>query len=412
MAGPREDLLHVWPGDISKEDLQALVDEKIPEGFQIEYKRQMDDGTKVLRAICAMANTFGGLVLVGIDEDRGNPANEGFGVPGPEGIVGVEPKEKSRLSTFCSNKLVPPFDPEIAAVEIRPDRVVLVVKVDTRICPRPLAFENRVLVRTESGNRPADLFRLRSLFAEESDGHGLPFVPLSASPHSHPSFNEADRADFVVRCVASAPIAASTWSPIMGDGERGRLRDLLRASELEKLLAHLAFGGGLGDLVDWTVVGLNLSKRIELGWWPLRPTGSTQPCSPTSRIVVDFPTFAGSIGPTRVDVTTDVVFRLSERTSAALETPGPRMRRHLSDLFFLFQALLALYGETLTEVLKQLIPVPVGPLGGLAVGIRAHPQLNLSDVLITDQLTPIADTQAAGGSELLAFENLSPRGRG
>ncbi len=203
MAELHRDLLHIWPGDITKDDLQTLVDEKVPEGFQIEYKRQMDDGKKVLRAVCAMANTFGGIVLVGIDEDRGNPANEGFGVPGPDGLVGVEPKEKARLSTFCSNRLVPPFDPEIAAIEVdSSDKVVLAVRIDADTCPRPLTFEDRVLVRTDSGNRPADIYRLRSLFAEEGAGQVLGTPVLSAMPHSHSAFNEADPADFVVRCIA------------------------------------------------------------------------------------------------------------------------------------------------------------------------------------------------------------------
>ena len=37
---------------------------------RIEYKRELGNGNSTLAAVAALANTFGGVVLVGVDEDK------------------------------------------------------------------------------------------------------------------------------------------------------------------------------------------------------------------------------------------------------------------------------------------------------------------------------------------------------
>lgn len=62
--------------EISLADLQALVDEGIPEGRQLEFKRDHygrkdDDKREFAADVSAMANAFGGYLLIGIDEKNG-----------------------------------------------------------------------------------------------------------------------------------------------------------------------------------------------------------------------------------------------------------------------------------------------------------------------------------------------------
>ncbi len=92
------------------------------ERARIEYKREVGNGTKVLDAIAALANTFGGTVLVGVDEDQ--PL-------GPGRLTGVPGAERDRLSRMCWDRLAPPFGPEIIPVPLaQADRYVLVVVAD------------------------------------------------------------------------------------------------------------------------------------------------------------------------------------------------------------------------------------------------------------------------------------------
>jgi hypothetical protein len=66
--------------EISLADLQSLVDEGIPEGRQLEFKRDFygtnDESRREFAAdVSAMANAFGGYLLIGIDEKNGVASN-------------------------------------------------------------------------------------------------------------------------------------------------------------------------------------------------------------------------------------------------------------------------------------------------------------------------------------------------
>jgi Putative DNA-binding domain len=412
MAIGGRDLFRLGISEIERSDLEALVDDRIPEGFQLEYKRQLDNGRKVLLAVCAMANTFGGIVLVGIDEDRSDQ-NSGFGVPGPGGLVGVAPRDKSRLSTFCSNNFVPPFDPEISAIEVDDGKVVLVVRVDDQLCPRPLTVEDRVMVRTESGNRPADLFRLRQLFTETDRASPAGLALPSPFPQGHQAFNQPTAAHMVIRAVGVARIAASSWRPVLGDRERGCLRTHLGQSNLSQWLSRMAYGAqpvdGTGLL--WIETGHLLSTRIELGWSAPPHAQLPGAAQPVARVVLEVPVVPHH-GPTHVEVTTDIIVGpIADPASIFRPVPAliqPR-RLGLSDLFYLFNAFLGLYGETLRDALAELVPIATAPIVGPAVGIATADTLNLNDVLLTDPLQLVRDAPPSSGGVLHPSESLDPR---
>lgn len=63
---------------LTEADLRRLIDEKVPESKQIEYKRELPDGSdkgtvSFLRAVTAFANTHGGDLLYGIEAKEGVP---------------------------------------------------------------------------------------------------------------------------------------------------------------------------------------------------------------------------------------------------------------------------------------------------------------------------------------------------
>jgi predicted HTH transcriptional regulator len=81
-------------------DVNRLIDEG--EGFEIEFKRKVSSPEKIARALVAFANTKGGQILFGVDDDGS--------------IVGVE-SEKSEVdlilqagSEFCLPEIQPVID--------------------------------------------------------------------------------------------------------------------------------------------------------------------------------------------------------------------------------------------------------------------------------------------------------------
>lgn len=86
------DLLSKDIDDIGTAELQALIDSEVPEGEQIEFKKEPpgDQGKpdpwmtgnkmgnyakdRILKEVVAFANAYGGAMLIGIDESEDNPA--------------------------------------------------------------------------------------------------------------------------------------------------------------------------------------------------------------------------------------------------------------------------------------------------------------------------------------------------
>lgn len=163
--------------EISWEAVEQFLSLREEEREWLEYKREVSD--EAVKAIAAMANTNGGLILIGVEESR-----EGRGSTGRPGqVVGVPPEARMRLEHQCRDLLDPPFIPEIRMVEVpagalgeghEPEpgspRYLLVVRVDPERAPsRPVIFRTgqagKVLIRRGASSVEADPRTLRNLFA-------------------------------------------------------------------------------------------------------------------------------------------------------------------------------------------------------------------------------------------------------
>ena len=116
------------------------------EGEEVEFNRSV---AGVAEAVCAMANTKGGYVLVGID-DRGR-------------VTGVEPEEEEKLVSHLQG-LVPP--PEISIEKIPVNaKVILVVRV--KRSSRFISLGSVAYIRVGRSNRPLDVEELAIKSVEE-----------------------------------------------------------------------------------------------------------------------------------------------------------------------------------------------------------------------------------------------------
>lgn len=112
------------------EDLMEFLELDRAEGEDLDYKQEWHD--RYIRTVCAMANTAGGDLLVGVGErrDRATKTNR----PDPASVSGVERKPRDLAQSVAAKvraRTRPSLSPEVEAVEVegKPDRVVLLVRV-------------------------------------------------------------------------------------------------------------------------------------------------------------------------------------------------------------------------------------------------------------------------------------------
>lgn len=137
--------------------LAAEEADALTESLTLELKREPSKG--VVRTVAAMANSDGGVVLVGVDEDA----------RGSGRLVGLAGPQVEQTVNQLRNLLPPDSQPEIVSVAIPgTPRVVLVVRVNADNFPRPVVVGGAVWVRTYGQTVGATRDQIRGL-ARESE---------------------------------------------------------------------------------------------------------------------------------------------------------------------------------------------------------------------------------------------------
>ncbi len=153
--------------------LTNLVDEQLlAENLTVELKAKRDK-YNVAEAVCALANTEGGLVLVGVDE-RDVPA-----------MAGVPPAERDAIVRQLTATLEPAYLPEITTVTSDDSsRAVIVLRVNPDDAPSPpMLCRGRAYVRQPGQTSRATLDQLLGLVRRGSASH-QGYVPAGASASS------------------------------------------------------------------------------------------------------------------------------------------------------------------------------------------------------------------------------------
>ena len=150
-------------------DLQRLIDDGVPEGREVEYKRELTVATdhekkEFLADVSSFANTVGGVLYIGIREENQLPV-ELTGL-----AVSDQDIEIQRLENLLRNGLEPRLPGvNILPVRLSSSRLVIVLEI-----PQSWALPHRVILkghdkfyaRNAGGKYPVDVAELRSLFAQ------------------------------------------------------------------------------------------------------------------------------------------------------------------------------------------------------------------------------------------------------
>ena len=160
--------------ELTANDIQSLINEGVSESIELDYKRDLPTdpaGWDELYAdVCAFANTLGGYIIYGVDEQGGRPVS----------IVGVQTNNPDELKQRLNQRILrnirprPVPVPRITAIDMTNGRYVLVIYVP-RSWQSPHAVSSsgewspiKAFARNSSGKYMLDISQLRTmlLFAE------------------------------------------------------------------------------------------------------------------------------------------------------------------------------------------------------------------------------------------------------
>lgn len=158
--------------DISSDHIQALVAGRVEEGRTLEFKRELPGSTREARKefiadVCAMANTAGGDIVYGVDEDREGRATA-------INAVSFNPDE---LVLQLSSVLADGLEPRLHGIVMRPVEIrdgtrVLVIRVPRAHNGLHRSAQDRGFWVRESRSKqaldvPGITSRFRALFGRE-----------------------------------------------------------------------------------------------------------------------------------------------------------------------------------------------------------------------------------------------------
>jgi hypothetical protein len=147
--------------EITFSDIEEFVLENNCESIVLDYKG--DWPSDLAKVIAAMANTQGGVILIGVTEDN----KTGL----PQDILGVELARgvdslRQRVVSTAYKGIYPPVMPQVGVCSLDqdPDRAVVIVRVAPSVhTPHAVDSRRRIYVRVDSQTEPHSLATLDEL---------------------------------------------------------------------------------------------------------------------------------------------------------------------------------------------------------------------------------------------------------
>ncbi|MGV9243609.1 AlbA family DNA-binding domain-containing protein [Streptomyces sp. NPDC003710] len=251
-------LFHVPPTEVTLDLVQDFINLKIRESLTVEYKKA---GDKPIEAVAALANTYGGLLFVGVAEgEKGVPSE----------ITGVPLGEKEKLVNQMGTGFDPPWSPEVIEVPCneQSDKVVLVVRIDRVTVPRPIVLNGSIFVRLDARNEKANRQMMRMLLDDpNSQPEPRPSpVRRGLNVHESPFRVEDNDPDVVLRAASVMRLWEGAERTRFPSGLAGTVVEALQGTRAHPLLCQLGLalvGGGQVVTTPWQLVDAT-SRRLRL----------------------------------------------------------------------------------------------------------------------------------------------------
>jgi hypothetical protein len=296
--------------DLTVERIRALAARPDQvESLTLEFKREYSFG--LVKTIAAMANTYGGMILVGINDKV---------EPGVERVVGVDAQETiDKIASTCSEKLDPPWEPTFFTVPFDDDsgRSVVVIRVDPNVAPRPLLIDLKAPIRLSGQNSTADRDRLLKLAREGPSAGVLPMSQNVMAPRLNQNSEGKATEDFILRTGITLPMGeAGAWRPL-SERSVAALAQALNDSTFPNAL-HTLGQGSFEHFTGFRPLGHNRSRTARLVYQAISRAPVTNPVEAV--VTVNLPEVYGSTSTAlTATVTIDVMARV-RRYADSIET--------------------------------------------------------------------------------------------
>ncbi|MGA5895096.1 helix-turn-helix domain-containing protein [Streptomyces venetus] len=293
--------------DLTIERIRALAARPDQvESQTLEFKREYS--SSLLKSIAAMANTYGGMILVGVNDRAAD---------GEDRVVGVDAQSVlDQIVSGCYEKFDPPWEPKFISVPLDDGSglSVIVIKVDPNAAPRPLLMDMKAPIRLSGRNASADRDRLLALAREDRLADAVPMGQHVTSPQIPQDNEGSPTADFIFRTGINVPIGeAAAWRPL-SERTLATLTQALNNAPLPRALLGICHGAADG-FHPFRRAGFNRSRRARLAWH----AGSKEPAGfPVEAVVTVALPDAHAVNHGVAQVQIDVISRL-RRFAASLE---------------------------------------------------------------------------------------------
>jgi len=143
---------------ISWDDVTNFCEQGIAENTYLDYKEAFPKNFS--KSISSFANTLGGLILIGVQEDKQNkPVLPIKGIPFEKGL-------SEKVTNIILGNITPPIFPEIQVClsENKKDAIVVIRIPQSNETPHAISGNTQVYVRTGNLNHPESLASMDQIF--------------------------------------------------------------------------------------------------------------------------------------------------------------------------------------------------------------------------------------------------------